>query len=69
MTEELTQKAEILFRQIHPQFMVSGEPTSQAFGPTIKDEGKLSVDRSELTDAKGAYELYNNRGKSSVAAF
>jgi hypothetical protein len=69
MTEELTKKSEILFRQIHPQFMVSGEPTSQAFGPTAKDEGKLSVDRSALTDAKGAYDLYNNRGQNSAAAF
>jgi hypothetical protein len=69
MTDELSGETEILFRQIHPQFMENGEPTSQAFGPTAKDEGKLSVDRSALTDAKGSYDLYLRMGQSSAAVF
>jgi hypothetical protein len=57
MTNELVDEGEILFRQIHPEFMDNGEPTSQGFGPTAKDEGKLSVDRSAITDPKSSYRV------------
>jgi hypothetical protein len=33
----------LLHRQIHPSFIQDGTPTSQAFRPTVKDEGKLSA--------------------------
>lgn len=47
---------ELLFRQVHPSFLRDGRPSSQAFRPTPKDEGKLSVARGALTTAKGAFE-------------
>jgi hypothetical protein len=49
---------ELLFRQVHPSFVRDGRPSSQAFRPTAKDEGKLSVARSSLTTAAGAFELH-----------
>jgi hypothetical protein len=49
---------ELLFRQVHPAFVRDGRPSSQAFRPTPKDEGKLSVARGSLTTAAAAYELY-----------
>lgn len=46
---------ELLYRQVHPSWVQDGVPTSQAFGPTKKDEGKLSVDRGSLTTAKDSF--------------
>jgi hypothetical protein len=40
----------LLLRQIHPSFVQAGRVTSQAFRPTPKDEGQLSVyDRDQIT--------------------
>jgi hypothetical protein len=47
---------EILYRQVHPTFVRDGRPSSQAFRPTPKDQGKLSVARGSLTTASAAYE-------------
>jgi hypothetical protein len=52
---------ELLFRQVHPTFVRDGRPSSQAFRPTAKDEGMLSVARSSLTTAAGAFELHTTR--------
>ncbi|MDZ4695029.1 MAG: hypothetical protein SGI86_07735 [Deltaproteobacteria bacterium] len=49
---------ELLFRQIHPSFVRDGRPTGQAFRPTKKDEGKLSVARSTLTTAAQAFHMH-----------
>jgi hypothetical protein len=49
---------ELLFRQVHPNFVRDGRPSSQAFRPTPKDEGKLSVACESLTTAAAAYELF-----------
>jgi hypothetical protein len=54
--ERLTDADELLFRQVHPSWVREGRITRQAFQPTSKDELKLSVARSSVTDAKGAYE-------------
>jgi hypothetical protein len=54
----LSDDEELLFRQVHPAFVRDGRPSSQAFRPTPKDEGKLSVARGSLTTAAAAYELY-----------
>jgi hypothetical protein len=40
--------ATLLLRQIHPNFVQAGRVTSQAFRPTPKDEGCLSVDNGDL---------------------
>lgn len=47
---------ELLYRQVHPSFVRDGRPSSQAFRPTVKDDGKLSVARGSLTTPKAAYE-------------
>ena len=69
MSTVLTDDREILFRQVHPNFVVDGQLSSQPFQPTVKDEGKLSVDRSALTDAAGSFNLYISDGHKSVAVY
>lgn len=75
-TSPLDDEKEVLFRQIHPSFMQGDEvssipftPTSQAFGPTPKDDGFLSVDRSSKTSAAASFKLFNDNGNSSVAVY
>lgn len=57
----LTDGDELLFRQVHPSFFRDDRMTSQAFRPTKKDEGKLSVARSSLTDARKAFEHWTHK--------
>jgi len=66
---QLTDHMELLFRQIHPQFIEDGLPTSQSFRPTRKDHGQLSVDRSALTTASESYHLYVGSGLASNAVY
>lgn len=54
----LSDDEELLYRQVHPSFVRDGRPSSQAFRPTAKDEGKLSVARGSLTTASAAFELF-----------
>jgi hypothetical protein len=72
----LDDEQEVLFRQIHPSFMQGDEvssipfaPTSQAFAPTAKDGGYLSVDRSSKTSAAESFKLFNGNGSSSAAVY
>jgi hypothetical protein len=46
----------MLFRQVHPSWVQDGVPSSQAFRPTKKDEGMLSVARGSMITAEGAFE-------------
>ncbi len=70
MGEQLTYEDEILFRQIHPSFVEKdGYPSSQPFHPTDKDDNKLSVDRSSITNAAGAFSLYLSKGHKSAAVY
>lgn len=50
--------ATIVYRQIHPSFVQAGNPTSQAFRPTHKDEFKLSVYDGTLITAENAFQHY-----------
>jgi hypothetical protein len=68
-SDALDDEDEILFRQIHPNFFEDGHVASSSFAPTAKDEGKLSVDRSSLTTASGAFALYTGDGHQSAAVF
>ncbi len=54
----LTDPAEVLFRQVHPKWVDGGVPSSQAFAPTRKDEGELSIARAALTTAESAFKHY-----------
>jgi hypothetical protein len=56
--ELLTDQAENLFRQVHPSWVDNGIPSSQAFVPTRKDEGQLSIARGSMTRADAAYKHY-----------
>ena len=67
--DKLTDQEEILFRQIHPHFFDNGEPSSNRFMPSGKDQNKLSVDRSSLTTAEQSHSLYVGNGYQSVAVF
>jgi len=61
---------EMLYRQVHPGFVRDGRPSSQAFRPTPKDDKKLSVSRSTLTTAEGAYTLFTgSRGLASAGTW
>jgi len=47
---------ETLYRQVHPNCITAGVPTSLAFRPSPKyDEGMLSVTLASLTSAEEAY--------------
>lgn len=48
----------VLIRQIHPSFVQDGRPTSQAFHPTPKDKGELSVYDGDQIDAEPAWRHY-----------
>lgn len=67
MGAKLTNGAEVLFRQIHPDLVQDGEPSSSNFRPKESDESKLSVDRGALTTAVASFERYISNGLASVA--
>jgi hypothetical protein len=48
----------LLHRQVHPSFFSGDRPTSQAFTPTAKDAGKLSVDDGDQFSAEQSYVHY-----------
>jgi hypothetical protein len=59
--EVLTDDDELLFRQVHPCFVRDGRPSGQAFRPTPKDAGKLSVAGGALTTVAAPYRHYAER--------
>lgn len=63
----LTDPGEVLFRQVHPSWVHDGVPTSQAFTPTPKDEGELSIARGSRTTAEAAYKHYTTVQKFASA--
>lgn len=60
---------EVQFRQVNPSWMQDDAPSRQAFEPTRKDDGKLSLDRSISTHAQQAHEDYIALGLRSEAVF
>ena len=48
----------LLLRQIHPDWIVGGRVTSQAFKPTKKDKGRLSTEDGDRTTAQDSYDRY-----------
>ena len=56
----------LLLRQIHPNFIKLGRPTSAAFRPTPKDEHKLSVYDGDMITASAAFIHYRGRKLDSV---
>jgi hypothetical protein len=54
----LSEPQEVLWRQVHPDFVHEGSITSQAFRPFPKDAGELSVTRSSILTAEDAFRQY-----------
>lgn len=63
----LEDSEELLYRQVHPSWIQAGRPTSQAFRPTPKDAGLLSVSRGSCTTAEQAYRLHTEEKKCQSA--
>lgn len=53
---ELGDGTEFLHRQVNPSWVVDGVPSSQAFRPTKKDEGLLSVSRGSEVSAEESFD-------------
>lgn len=65
--EAIGDEAEVLLRQVHPSFLRDGRPSSQAWRPTKKDEGFLSVARGSLTNPQAAFEHHTQQKKLASA--
>jgi hypothetical protein len=63
------QDEELLHRQVHPSLLVAGRPSSGAFSPTTKDEGKLSVDRDSKASARESFEAFVGAGFNSAGVW
>lgn len=60
----------LFFRQVNPSWLAEGVPSSQAFGPTPKDKGKLSVDDASLVSAEGSWRHFTEKlGLGSVGTW
>ena len=51
----------LLFRQVSPSWMRDGRPTRQAFTPTAKDKGYLSVYDGDMVTAEEAWLHYTQK--------
>lgn len=51
----LTDSEELLYRQVHPSWVQDGVPSSQAFRPTKKDAGMLSIALGSKTTPEGVF--------------
>lgn len=61
---------DLVYRQIHPSHAPDGKPSSQAFNPTSKDEGMLSVDDSRLVTAEDSWNHFTkNLGFQSAGTW
>lgn len=69
MGDKLTDVGEILFRQINPKSFQNGEPGSDRFRPSERDQNMLSIDRSSLTTPAAAHSLFVSTGRESIAVF
>ena len=61
----ITNTKEVLHRQVHPNFVRNGRPSSQAFRPSSRDEGQMSVSRGSRITAEAAYRRYTSQGRLS----
>ncbi len=53
-------KETFLHRQVNPSWMQNGEPSSQVFAPTPKDEKKLSVYDGDQISAEDSWKHFTN---------
>lgn len=57
----------LLLRQVNPSWISKGRVTSQAFKPTVKDQGKLSVYDGDQISAQEAYCHYTQEQRLKSA--
>jgi hypothetical protein len=69
MGPKLEDKAETLLRQVHPNFIEEGVPSSQTFQPSPKDKDRLSVDRQSLVTPADSYAAFLSTGFKSAAVY
>ena len=50
----------LLYRMVHPSWMLEGRPTSQTFKPTRKDNGRLSAYDGDQISPQDAYEHFTS---------
>ncbi|MGW6258513.1 hypothetical protein [Streptomyces sp. NPDC055085] len=55
---EITDSDALVWRQVNPAFIHDGRVSSQAFVPTEKDAGELSVNQASLVSAEAAFDHY-----------
>lgn len=68
--EVLTERDELLWRNAHPDWVVDGELTSQAFRPTPKDQKKLSSAREAKVSAEANFKEFTEElGFESVGVW
>lgn len=68
--KKLSLLGELLHRQVHPAFLRDGRPSSQAFAPTAKDDGGLSVSRDSRASADVAFRRHTqDRGLKSAGVW
>jgi hypothetical protein len=61
---------DLVYRQVHPSHAPDGNPSSQAFNPTPKDQGQLSVDDAGLVTAEGSWNHFTkNLGFQSAGTW
>jgi len=62
--------SDLVYRQVHPSHAPEGVPSSQAFNPTPKDEGQLSVDDSRVFTAEESWDHFTrNLGFQSAGTW
>lgn len=64
----ITNRDELLLRNINPGFVHNGQPSSQAFKPTSKDNGLLSVSQSTKRSAEEAFRFFTETLKLESSA-
>lgn len=70
MMSEEWKANDLVYRQVHPSHAPDGVPSSQAFNPTPKDEGKLSVDDSRVVTAEESWNHFTqNLGFQSAGTW
>lgn len=70
MMSEAWKSNDLVYRQVHPSHAPDGVPSSQAFNPTPKDEGRLSVDDSRLVTAEESWNHFTkNLGFQSAGTW
>ncbi len=66
---KLSNGTELLLRQIHPNMVQEGRPTSLAFRPNGNDAGRLSSDRGSMLTPRVAFEAYLARQRQTAGTW